>query len=28
VWNGSIMRSLRDTIYSPTEYAGDWEVIQ
>lgn len=28
VWtDGSIMRSVRDTIYSPDEYAGDWEKV-
>ena len=26
VWtDGSVMRAVRDTIYSPDEYAGDWE---
>ena len=28
VWeDGSTMRAVRDTIYSPVEYAGDWESI-
>jgi hypothetical protein len=28
IWtDGSTMRALRDTIYSPEEYAGDWEDI-
>lgn len=28
VWtDGTVMRALRDTIYSPDEYAGDWEDI-
>lgn len=28
VWtDGATMRALRDTIYSPTEYAGDWETV-
>lgn len=28
VWtDGTVMRALRDTIYSPEEYAGDWENV-
>lgn len=28
VWtDGTTMRALRDTIYSPDEYAGDWETV-
>lgn len=28
VWtDGMVMRAVRDTIYSPDEYAGDWEDI-
>lgn len=27
IWtNGSVMRATRDTVYSPEEYAPDWEV--
>jgi hypothetical protein len=28
IWtDGAVMRAIRDTIYSPIEYAGDWEIV-
>lgn len=28
IWEDTIMRAMRDTIYSPAEYGADWEVIK
>ena len=27
LWEGQTMRAKRDTAYSPSEYAGDWETV-